>query len=320
MAKGLKSPARPQRHHARTQNNRLQMTTHEDYPISYGSQVTNWAPSLLSWAFAQERLKLSHLLAKHWVQHCLLMGNLLTELLRKGVLETLYGCGLSRNGAFKMDTLLMELSPDLLHLGCSFLGLLLGGIGNCLGLTLQLLHLMFQDGHPLVMSIITINFHGSSWDLCQHFLKDFLRHIFKGVSDLKRGCLGGQTAGSFGPRIILLDVVTLHWLGHHWFRGLGRHQFWLDLLRLRCVNFLWRSQHHHVPSWSPFWAALGSIAHGKANPGCGSWQQLLESAWQSIHSSATPEPLRSEGCHRQRDLPGTSVSCQVEGRCGLVEE
>ena len=43
------------------------VTTYGVLPIACGSQTRNWAPSLLSWPFVQEILKLLHLFAKHAV-------------------------------------------------------------------------------------------------------------------------------------------------------------------------------------------------------------------------------------------------------------
>ena len=65
----------------------VRVTTDTVFPITQGSLLHDWAPSLLARPLGQEMLKLGHLLAEHAIQHRLLLVHLLLELFLKGFLR-----------------------------------------------------------------------------------------------------------------------------------------------------------------------------------------------------------------------------------------
>ena len=69
----------------------MEVTTATMFPITQGSQLHDRAPSFLSGSLGQEMFELSHLLAEHSIQHCLLLVHLLFELFLECFLEGLHG-------------------------------------------------------------------------------------------------------------------------------------------------------------------------------------------------------------------------------------
>ena len=132
--------------------------TTDDFPITWQSNE-RLGTLILAGGACEQVFKLGHLLAKHGIKHRLLVTHLLTELFLERVLKALQGGCLCRDGLFKMNTLLMNLSSDFLKLSGRVMSLLLRGICKCFGLVPELLKLGFQRSNLLVSALFSVNFH-----------------------------------------------------------------------------------------------------------------------------------------------------------------